>query len=59
MRCAARGGCRRLELKCRGRLRILYGARCVVPSPQTLTVNCFGPCSSKTVARTLPFLGCA
>ena len=22
---------------------------------QTLTVNCFGPCSSKTVARTRPF----
>eukprot|EP00964_Phaeocystis_antarctica_P009510 scaffold5159_cov111-Phaeocystis_antarctica.AAC.1 len=48
-------GCRRLELKCRARLRIPYGAQCVVPSSQTLTVNCFGPRSSKTVARTLPF----
>ena len=29
--------------------------QCVAPSSQTLTVNCFGPCSSKTVARTRPF----
>ena len=55
MRCVARGGCRRLELKCRARLRILYGAVCRTVRSQTLTVSCFGPCSSKTVARTRPF----